>query len=271
MKHLIKQALHAWGLEIQRYHPLPTPQPSRQSFQGCLHQAIQNGLTPQTVIDVGVATGTPDLYQAFPSAFHLLIEPLVENLPYLEHWKQQLAICEYRVAAAARQAGQMTINVHPDLVGSSLYKETEGPAVDGIEREIATLTLNGLVEELNLSGPYLIKIDTQGSELDVLEGAARLLPETEFIVLEVSFFNFFQDAPMAYDYIHFMKERGFVIYDIFDLSYRLLDGALSQVNMAFVRADSKFRQVHIYANPKQRQEQDQRLLAQEYVQQEDSK
>ena len=31
---------------------------------------------PKTVIDVGVADGTPELYAAFPSAYHVLIDPL---------------------------------------------------------------------------------------------------------------------------------------------------------------------------------------------------
>ena len=61
-----------------------------------------------------------------------------------------------------------------------------------------------------------------------------------------------------------MLERGFVIYDIFDISYRLLDKGMSQANVAFVPEQSNYRQSHIYATPEQRKEQNQRLLREEY-------
>ena len=242
MKSLLKGILKQFGWEIRRSAPPVAPAPPpRCSFRGCLTQAQQNGLNPKTVIDVGVATGTPELYETFPQAFHLLIEPLIENQSYLEAWKAKLAHCDYILGAAAQNSGHLKINVHPDLVGSSLYKEAEGEAVDGVEREISTITLDEASQQFHCSGPYLIKI-----------------------VLEVSFFEFFKGAPTAWDYFQFMSDRGFVIYDIFDISYRLLDRAMSQANVAFVPAQSIYRQNHVYATPEQRAEQNQRLLAQEY-------
>jgi len=233
MKSLLKGILKQFGWEIRRSTPPVAPAPPvRCSFRGCLAQAQQNGLNPKTVIDVGVATGTPELYETFPQAFHLLIEPLIENQPYLETWKAKLPYCDYILGAAAQQSGVLKINVHPDLVGSSLYKESEGEAVDGVEREIATITLDEASQQFYCSGPYLIKIETQGSELDVLTGASAILKQTDLIVLEVSFFEFFKGAPTAWDYFQFMSDRGFVIYDIFDISYRLLDRAMSQANIA---------------------------------------
>lgn len=264
-KNLIRKALTHAGLEVYRLQPAISPTTPRASFQGCLQQAIQNGLAPKTVIDVGVATGTPELYDAFPQAHHLLIEPLEENIPYLEKWVKTLESAEYMLAAATAHSGQITINVHPDLVGSSIYKENEDSDVNGFERVVPAIPLDQIALEKKLEAPYLIKIDTQGSELDVLQGAASLLEKTDFIVLEVTFFDFFQGAPTAFDYFQFMKERGFVIYDIFDIGYRLLDNAMSQVNMAFVREDGVLRREHCYASREQRVAQNQILLAQEYV------
>ena len=264
MKSIVKQTLQRLGWEIRRYQHPSLPKLNRCSFKGCLTQAKQNGLVPKTIIDVGVATGTPELYEVFPEAFHLLIEPLEENKPYLEAWKQKLQHCDYILGAAAQTSGHQVINVHPDLVGSSLYKETEGKAVDGIEREIATITLDEACQQFQCQAPYLIKVDTQGSELDVLAGASQILATTDMIILEVSFFEFFQGAPIAQDYFKFLQDRGFVIYDIFDISYRLLDRAMSQANIAFVQEKSIFRQEHIYATPDQRKIQNQQILSNEY-------
>jgi FkbM family methyltransferase len=258
---ILKSMLRQIGLDIHRYQP-PMPQViARNSLQGCLQQAIQNGLNPKTIIDVGVATGTPDIYHLFPHAHHVLIEPLEENIPYLQRWVETLESAEYILAA-----GQMQINVHPDLVGSSVYKEDEDSEVNGVERSIPTVTLDQVAIDRQLEGSYLIKIDTQGSELDVLAGASVMLEQTDFVILEVSFFNFFQGAPTALEYFQFMKNQGFVIYDIFEIDHRLLDGAMSQANIAFVKENSILRQHHYYATKEQRQEQNQRLLELDYHQ-----
>src|SRR5215472_996180 len=37
------------------------------------------GFRPATMVDVGVGPGTPDIYEAFPDAFLVLIEPVAEQ------------------------------------------------------------------------------------------------------------------------------------------------------------------------------------------------
>ncbi len=114
--------------------------------------------------------------------------------------------------------------------------------------------------EKELDGPFLIKVDVQGAELDVLMGATKTLSNTEYVILEISFFRFFTGGPQVFDVIRFMKEWGFVPYDIFDYQYRLLDGALSQVDMAFVKETSRFRKFHFYAKRNQREAQNKMII-----------
>jgi hypothetical protein len=45
-----------------------------------------------------------------------------------------------------------------------------------------------------------------------------------------------------------MRERGFVAYDIFGGHTRPLDGALGQIDMAFVRESGRFRTHHAYGH-----------------------
>jgi FkbM family methyltransferase len=54
--------------------------PSFDRFVQLLDRA---GLTPQTVIDIGVAYGTPWLYAAFPAAKYHLVDPTRESLPHM--------------------------------------------------------------------------------------------------------------------------------------------------------------------------------------------
>jgi hypothetical protein len=74
-----------------------------------------------------------------------------------------------------------------------------------------------------------------------LDGAKELLSETELVVLEVSFFEFFKGIPQFYDVVRYMKERGFVVYDVVDRQLRDLDGALAQADVAFAKEDGMFR------------------------------
>ena len=56
---------------------------SDRSVAHVLDLLIAAGFDPETVIDVGVATGTPDIYTRFPSAYYHLVEPL-------SHWKPNI-------------------------------------------------------------------------------------------------------------------------------------------------------------------------------------
>jgi FkbM family methyltransferase len=258
-KQVLKKSLNILGLEIHRRRSAIAQHP-RATMHSCLRQALQNGLKPETIIDVGAARGTPALYDVFPEARHILIEPLEEYIPDLDSLVSKLNKAEYIIAAATATPGNIVINVHPDLVGSSIYKENENSDVNGVERTIPALTLDEICNERGTKGPYLLKIDTQGAELEVLKGAKTILEDTELVILEVSFFEFFKSGPQVYDCMNFMKERGFVAYDIFGLQYRLLDGAMSQVDIAFTREQSNLRKYHFYANREQRAEQNQQLL-----------
>lgn len=250
----IWRSFAALGLDVRRRRSLDQEGPPRGSMAGALRQLARLGLAPNTVIDVGAAPEpqTQELYDTFPRAAMLLIEPLVEFEPALRK------ICasynaQYVLAAAGERSGVTTLNVHPDLFGSSLLNEVEGAAVDGTPREVPVVTIDELCAEKGLRGPYVIKADVQGAELQVLAGATRTLPETEAVILEVSLFWSYIGAPEFYDVISKLKQFGFVAYDVFGFLYRPLDHALSQLDVVFVREDGAFRKSHAYATTKQRE------------------
>ena len=59
--------------------------------------------------------------------------------------------------------------------------------------------------------PDMLKIDTQGSELDILRGAGKLLDDTLAVELEVEFAPQYQDQPLFADIDQFMRSQGFMI------------------------------------------------------------
>jgi FkbM family methyltransferase len=248
IKNAIRKLFNMVGYEIQ---PVNKESRLRRDIGESYAHLKDLGFQPGTVIDVGVASGTEELYQAFPDSNFLLIEALEVFEPDL------IAILDryqgsYVLAAAGPQAGEVTFNMHEDhLAGSSLYKESMGADADGREVTIPMVKVDDIIREKQLVGPYLIKIDTQGAELDVLEGAQEVLAETEAVALEVSLFAFMKGAPQFFEVVDYMKQRGFVVYDIVTGWNRPLDGALGQVDVVFVKEAGRFRTTHDYSTIEQ--------------------
>lgn len=258
LKRILRKPLTLAGLEVRRRR-IPSAQGyhRRGSLSGLLHHAKNAGLSPTTVIDVGAAYGefTVECHRVFPDANYILVEPLEEYRRFLEAVSSSVPRAEYVPVAASAASGELVMNVHPDLVGSSVYLENEDSIVNGVPRVVQAIALDSLIKSRDAIPPFLLKIDVQGAELDVLSGAKEVLQRTDYALLEASFFQFFTGGPQFYDVVTFMESRGFVAYDMCGFLYRPLDNALSQADIAFVKTKGFFRKHHQYATPRQREEQ----------------
>lgn len=260
MKTLVQRLFRSIGCEVRRYRADGTAdrEYARDSLKGVLEQVKATGFTPATVIDVGAAMGsfTKTCHEFFPHAQYVLIEPLKEYLPALTKVVEGIPRATYDVRAASASENPVVLNVHEDLVGSSLYREAEEESsVNGVPREVPAVTVDRLVVHTKAQPPFMIKVDVQGAELDVLSGAETTLRQTELVVLEVSLFEFFTGAPLFCEVVAHMKSHGFAPYDLLGLQYRPIDGALSQVDVVFVKEHGLFRRVHAYATAEQRRAQ----------------
>jgi FkbM family methyltransferase len=223
----------------------------RSSLAEVVAAARAAGLRAATVIDVGVAWGTPGLYEGFSDARHLLVEPLVEYEEALDRISQTHR-AEYVLAAAGAQAGEMEIAVHRVPTLSSPLGERESDVAGASSRRtVPVVRLDELCAGRGLAGPYVIKADVEGAELQVLEGATGILGQTELVLLETSLWAFWDGAPLVADVVAWMREHGFEVYDLWGGHVRPLDGALAQVDIAFARADGVLRARRGYATPDQ--------------------
>jgi hypothetical protein len=116
-----------------------------------------------------------------------------------------------------------------------------------IPRRVPMITLDEECATRSLQGPYLVKVDTQGFELEVLRGASAVLEQTEVLILEVSFFRLFTSNPIFSEVVAFMADRGFEFYDLLGSSTRPLDGALAQADVVFARRDGMLRRQERFA------------------------
>jgi FkbM family methyltransferase len=226
---------------------------ARKSISESYELLKQNGFNPATVIDVGVANGTPVLYNAFRNSNFFLVEPLVEFEEKIKTILERIN-GNYILAAAGSENKEVTINVHDDhLLGSSVLKEEMGAEADGYERVVPMVKLDDIIVENKLASPMLLKIDVQGLELEVLNGTLAKISDIEVIVLEVSLFRFMKESPDFYDVIYYMKQIGYVTYDIIFGWNRPLDNALGQVDIMFVKEKGFLRRDHSFSSVEQLQ------------------
>lgn len=174
----------------------------------------RHGFTPALVVDVGVNDGTPQLYRAFPDAELLLVEPLHECEAYMRDLLTQRK-GSYVLAALGAQPGTATINVDHRRTGKSSLLErtalTEDEHDDKECRSVPVTTLDALLEERRLRGPFGLKIDAEGFELEVIRGGTEFLKQTEFVLAEVSVDARFRGSYTFAEFIGAMHERGFEV------------------------------------------------------------
>lgn len=103
-----------------------------------------------------------------------------------------------------------------------------------------TSSLDTLIEKNHWPLPDFLKLDVQGFELEVLKGGSNALKSAEFCLLEITILNLGGGAPLLLEVINFMSEYQFQAYDISQFIRRPFDKALWQIDMLFIKNDSKF-------------------------------
>jgi FkbM family methyltransferase len=172
-------------------------------------------LAPATVIDVGVLKGTPTLYQAFPDAYHVLIEPLEEFWEHIEGLLAQLRGELVQMAVGARE-GVLSLNVTPDFQQTSALERVLPPpsAIGEVRpRDVPVTTLDALLEQRGWEPPFGVKLDIEGLEYDAISGATRLLEQTQFVIAELSIAKRFERDHSFADFASLMESRGFDLND----------------------------------------------------------
>jgi FkbM family methyltransferase len=197
-------------------------------------------LTPKTIFDVGVADGTPWLYDTFPQAHFFLFDPTPQSLPYMNSVAKRLKADVFNVALGDK-SGTIALNVWATHSDSSIFDEV-GRADILEHRDVPMRRFGELVT--SFARPSLMKIDVQGAELMVLRGMGERLKEIDCLIVETSLIATVHDGPEFAEVAGFMNNAGFVLFDIVAVNRRPLDLALAQMDAVFVPETSPLRRDH---------------------------
>lgn len=227
LKKIIKSTADKMGYNIiSKARPVRSP-------DHFLAYAKSRGFHPKTVIDVGVGYGTWPLYNAFPNADFILVEPLDEYADVVKNVKAKIK-AEWCQWAAGAKNGELEIHLpKKDLEKTSFHARTEMTQLEGVveARKIPVKPLDSL---LPIEGPLLLKIDTEGHEIEALKGASKMLEMAELVMLEVSVGDRFEGGYRMIDLTKIMDAAGFDLIDITHISQktggpmRMMDGVFAK-------------------------------------------
>ena len=188
-------------------------------------------IEPPTVIDVGVAWGTPELYNNFSNSYFILIEALDYFRNDLERIVADVR-GEYHLFAVGDRPGELQISI--DLAPKSLAGANvlDGPKHGKHTFDVVVKTIDEILANKDLAAGNLLKLDVQGADLRALRGATNTLKKCDVVIVEASLAN---SKNLVRDIINFLFGQGFVLYDIFGALNRPFDNALGQVDLAFMR------------------------------------
>jgi len=176
----------------------------------------------KTIYDIGSCTlnWTKPAQQIFPNSKIICFEAMEEirDLYNGNGWENYIAVLS---DMDGKEVKFYQNPVSPN--GNSYYKENfdwNNYANTLFPEDLAvmktTRSLDSIVSENDLPLPDLIKIDVQGSELDVLKGAYNTLQTCNHVIVELQHIDLNIGAPLADEVIGFMTSIGFTKHVIID-------------------------------------------------------
>lgn len=205
-----------------------------------LENMKRSGFNPKKIIDIGAYQGewTEEVITIFPNASFLMAEAMPAKKPYLDKVVEKHKNVQYEIGVLGSSTGKEIV-FHEMETASSVLEEYHN---DGVKKVIThTKTLDDLAVANNFQDVDLIKLDTQGYELEILKGADKVMNNVQAVLMEISLLDLHKNVPVLADVIVFMKERNFVAFDICSMTRRPLDKALWQTDIIFVKENSSLR------------------------------
>lgn len=240
LKKAIRSLLHRWDLDIFQLSAI------EETVSVIRRRRLMAEAAIDIVIDVGANegqfgsflrhqigyTGTVVSFEPVSSAFAVLSRRVAADP---NNW-------QVVNKALGSQPGTATIHVSANSQSSSLLNMLDRhsrSAPDSVyvgKEEITVSTLDIEFTALGLDGARTyLKIDTQGFERSVIEGAERTLAGVRLIELEMSFVPLYEGQPLFAEMLELMRAKGFVMVSIDPMFIDRKTQEILQADVLFAR------------------------------------
>jgi len=241
MKSIIKRVLRSSGYEIRRTV-------ARKSEPDAFFDMEQlcTGHDDLVVFDVGAHHGqtASDFRKAFPSARIFCFEPFAESFEILRSTvagDRRIQIFNYGLSNCD---GALDFNINPSSATNSLLQTDTAASLAWDQNLLETKevvradfrTLDSVVRKLDLPKINILKLDVQGAEHMVVDGAAMSCQAgvIDMIYSEIITQPTYAGQKRVDAALAVFLDRGFDVHNIYNLSLTR-NGKLRQVDVFFTR------------------------------------
>jgi FkbM family methyltransferase len=120
------------------------------------------------------------------------------------------------------------------------FKELDCIKLTSVE-SLDFITLDNWADTNGIGHVDFLKLDTQGSELDILLGSPKTLSKTSLVEIEVEFSPIYEGQPLFADVDTFMRAHGFVLWNLGNLvHYSVNEGSEILSNLVTFHNSKKF-------------------------------
>lgn len=195
------------------------------------------GFQPKHIVDVGANHGlwTKQALDHFPNSQYTLIEPQARLKEYVQHILDKNPNVNFYAVGAGSESGVFDFTiVERDDSCTFLYTSDEATQRNYVQLKIPVITLNNFINEQNLPIPDIIKIDAEGLDLEVLEGANQFFGKTELFLVEASILN--KQYPNSFlKVLNYMNENNYCLFDITQLNKPFKPPVLWLAELVFIK------------------------------------
>ena len=211
------------------------------SMYKMLYKIKRQGIEPKTIIDVGASIGifTKAANYLYPEAKIYSFEPLNSSFSKMKSLIGNNKNIKMYNFALGEKNGRILINKSKYEYSSSIFdmsdihKNAFPYTAESTKQEIDVKILDEVFYNESLERPILIKLDVQGYELNVLEGATNFLKKCDYIIIELSFKELYIGQPLFNDIYSFLINNNFILIDFIDYLRNPVSYELLQVDAVF--------------------------------------
>ena len=196
----------------------------------------------KTVIDVGANIGqfAIDVRKLYHDADIYSFEPLPE--PYSELLVNTKLFSKFNPYNFALGDYEGTTKMYSNEFSQSSsmlemadsHKQAFPHTKNACSITVNIQTLDATVSELQLDADILLKIDVQGSEKQVLDGAKDTLNKVKIIIIETSYISLYKDQSLFGDIHNYLAELGFRFHGNLGQLLHPTDGSILQGDSIFI-------------------------------------
>ena len=187
------------------------------------------------MVDVGCRWGLSPVWTDMGDRCVLIgFDPDAEECARLQALAGPQSSARFVPVGLGPEPGLATLYMTKDPGGYSVFPSSADavehhPGLDGGRVEqtmaISVTTLDEWCRDNDVLEVDVIKLDTQGSELGILEGAEKTLAGVRAVEVEVQFNELYEGVPLFGDVDRFLRAQGFMLWRLKNLAHYAQHGA----------------------------------------------